>query len=481
MRVNKAWQRLLLSDHMLWREVRLKNPGNPKKSFAKFINERRSIRLLVLEEIAEFSLTAEKAQILVRGLPWLRRLQLGTTMNRPERLRVGLGGLSGHYLTFLTHLRLSGVGLPLMRDLVQMASSTLESIDLRDTNCDLLSVLPSRLSNLKRLRMRSTQKMPLVDLVSHPLPSHGPPSNPPSLSQGILAYRTPALQHLYLDGCVIPGSSDSDDFGVWNDLRTLVIGERTSSIPPTLESFNSAAVPVPLFSSKIESLTLLCGDIRLPFLLLFPIPSGAGFLRHHRPHRPPAPLPSPLPTLDQSYPNLRVFRCHTTVAPHLLEWTLAPSLANKTLEVLDLAYDVSSTTYAPHTHTVTMHTAFGAPSRDPAVEYPFFGDACESVKTLGFWNFNFAPIGDAAGFGFAPVLSFLNKFPGVETVAVFPGAHDVWVLVMELIETGRVKRVVQDRLQGVDWTSMQELARRKGVQVLHVPRGMGAEWDLEGW
>lgn len=128
-----------------------------------------------------------------------------------------------------------------------------------------------------------------------------------------------------------------------------------------------------------------------------------------------------------------------------------------------------------------MHTAFGAPSRDPAVEYPFFGDACESVKTLGFWNFNFAPIGDAVGFGFAPVLSFLNKFPGVETVAVFPGAHDVWVLVMELIETGRVKRVVQDRLQGVDWTSMQELARRKGVQVLHVPRGMGAEWDLEGW
>lgn len=128
-----------------------------------------------------------------------------------------------------------------------------------------------------------------------------------------------------------------------------------------------------------------------------------------------------------------------------------------------------------------MHTAFGAPSRDPAVEYPFFGDACESVKTLGFWNFNFAPIGDAAGFGFAPVLSFLNKFPRVETVAVFPGAHDVWVLVMELIETGRVKRVVQDRLQGVDWTSMQELARRKGVQVLHVPRGMGAEWDLEGW
>lgn len=178
---------------------------------------------------------------------------------------------------------------------------------------------------------------------------------------------------------------------------------------------------------------------------------------------------------DESFPFIEVFRCHSTaLTPERLQKMLSVSVRNNRLQVLDIALDTSS--FVPATPADRF-----TPKRDLAFL------ACDSLHTLGLHEFNFYSettphLLSLSRFDGQPFVEWLDLFPNVHTVAVYPGNWpEVAHFMAQLIICPQIKVIHQDVLTGVQWDAARALALKHGVQLYHTPRYVQAEWPAADW
>lgn len=134
--MNKQWQKLLLSDSVLWNEVSLRRPGKPAQLFPRFLNKHKSMRSLTINDTSYFKMIHDKLRMITRGLPKLERLCLHRRMrlknpDGPEDVPKLLGGVRGKHLAMLTHLSLDKLEAHTTGQLLALTSPSLQVLDLQ--------------------------------------------------------------------------------------------------------------------------------------------------------------------------------------------------------------------------------------------------------------------------------------------------------------------------------------------------------------
>ncbi len=185
---------------------------------------------------------------------------------------------------------------------------------------------------------------------------------------------------------------------------------------------------------------------------------------------------------DLHLPNLEVFRCLDTAMAHagLLEPVLAPAAQSGVLKVLELAVTPfgSFDDYpSPSADNVTRSLQ---PEEMLFLQSP-------NLHTLGLHDFNFhnastSRFGASNSFDGQPFLDWIECFPKLHTVAVYPaGWSGVALFIMKLILHPRIKVIYQDHLKGADWDEALALAKRHGVTLHRAPNYMPAGWTIAEW
>jgi hypothetical protein len=285
---------------------------------------------------------------------------------------------------------------------------------------------------------------------------------------------TPNLEQFHLDGFMAswrqnhPPTIEKD--GLWPSLRKLVLGSNLRY------ALNAAFAPwnarfLPPLSSNMRSIELLGTSPDIAHNVLFATTSNIPIANGWAP-----PLDD---YITPDFPNLEVFRCISGVLhPRLLQRLLAPSVAAGKLQVLDLAVTTSSG-FPPLTPSSNIHLRSDfIPARDLRFA------SCENLHTLGLHDFNFfddptSRFGATNEFNGEPFIEWLDCFPKLDTVSVYPGLWDgVAPFIMKLILHPKVKVIHQDYLRGVHWDEAQKLARQHGVVLHHTPNHMPVGWPL---
>lgn len=227
----------------------------------------------------------------------------------------------------------------------------------------------------------------------------------------------------------------------------LIVGDRVSMCSEDPTGFR----PFPSLGPKMRVIDILSRDDAVSF----------GVLGHqpvlYDPDRPEQGGDDP--KLDR----LEVFRCRGSLDPRDIEWCITPAMDSGTLHTLELSGDPVPD--VPH----------------PVDYFTHFGDASR-VRTLGLYDFRFDnAMSYRNPYTGRPFLDWLARFPGVETVSVYPQPFDgAPETIAELLErTGpaaatdgsvaganRVRTVYQDCLQGVQMDKVLALAAAKGVNVV---------------
>lgn len=167
----------------------------------------------------------------------------------------------------------------------------------------------------------------------------------------------------------------------------------------------------------------------------------------------------------------------STVQPHYLEHTLAPAAKSGSLKVLEL-------TIQPRSDLVVTSPSnpISVDVDEPAKDFAFA--ASDNIHTLGLRNFNWIGSRDdwgTIGYSFdgQPFLDWLESFPKLHTVFVYPGFYEgVDPFIMKLIAHPRVKVIHQDNLRGVSWDAAVKLAAEHGVELHHTPDHAPAGWPM---
>lgn len=159
--MSKKWQKLVLSDSVLWSKVSLGRPGKPGRLFPKFLNKHKNIRCLTINDTSYFKMTHDKLQMIMRGLPSLERLSLHRRMrlnnpDGPEDVPKLLGGVQGKHMTKLTHLSLNKLDAHTAGELLALISPSLQVLDLQGFLGKNLNGIMTRQSwpSLRKLRLK---------------------------------------------------------------------------------------------------------------------------------------------------------------------------------------------------------------------------------------------------------------------------------------------------------------------------------------
>ncbi len=285
---------------------------------------------------------------------------------------------------------------------------------------------------------------------------------------------TPNLKEVQLSGpyMVIWGGYEVPMAGkrtFWRDLEVLVLG-------PRLGYWNwSPQFLLPLPSS-LRRLEILAALPELTHNLLS-LPASAA------PNPPGTDDLSQEDGLTTHLPNLEVFRCLAGMLnPRTLEAIIGPAAKSGTLKVLELSASLeTSATRVATMASPAIHDDF-APMRDYACAHS------DALHTLSLHDFNFhrdpaSRFGASSRFDGQPFLDWLECFPALHTVAVYPGDWDgVDTFLMRLIIHPRVKVLYQKNLRGSAWDQALALAKKHGVKLVHKPDGAFEEWPLtEDW
>lgn len=161
--------------------------------------------------------------------------------------------------------------------------------------------------------------------------------------------------------------------------------------------------------------------------------------------------------------SLKVFRCKSTLPADGFKQLLEPALQNGSLRVLELAMPFA------HYHQGIL--------TEPAKDYP--SASSDHVHTVGLYRFSW-PDTYSDELSAGPFLDWLKRFPNVETVTAYPvKTHESALsLFSRLICHPGIKVIHQERLQGVEWDQAQELAKKRGVKLLHTPNHTPIGWPL---
>jgi hypothetical protein len=271
-----------------------------------------------------------------------------------------------------------------------------------------------------------------------------------------------------LSGFTVLWSFDQniDKDGLWPSLRHLVLGPRLRySVSAAFAPWNARFLP-PL-NSNLQSIELLGHNPDIVHNVLFTSES-------QDPAAAPAHGWGPPADEEQTVhlPNLEIFRCIAGVLnPRLLQHVLEPAAKSGTLKVLELAASFAG----PATMTGPANTVIRSdlvPARD--LDFAM----SDNIHTLGLHDFNFhhdptSRFGATSQFDGQPFLDWLECFPKLHTVAVYPGEWEgVASFIMKLIIHPRVKVIHQEYLRGVAWDEALRLAKKHGVELHHSPDHM---------
>lgn len=259
---------------------------------------------------------------------------------------------------------------------------------------------------------------------------------------------TPNLEKFYLDGFLMAARSHHwDPALLWPCLRELVLGLKLyrHDLGATDDLF-------PPLSSSLRSIEILSMDPDLCKAALFS-PHMENTITMN-----PAIPDEALPEYYPSLPNLEVFRYVAHIELEHLKALLEPAAKAGKLKVLEL--DVVGNDVASR----------------PAESLAFA--ASDNLHTLGLHNFNWGR-GSAHGFDGQPLIDWLECFPNLHTVAVYPGRWvAVELFIMKLIQHPKVRTIHQDVLQGVHWDQAVKLAAKHGVSLHHSPKHMPVVWPM---
>ncbi len=220
---------------------------------------------------------------------------------------------------------------------------------------------------------------------------------------------------------------------------------------------------------NLESIEILTLDVILTHQILFTIN-----VDDHWTH-PYLYRTEGFPFGHLAFPNLKVLRCRAAIEPNLLKCALKQAADNGTLEVLEVSIE-SGTNPArmePGDPRLWHPNPNGHPI--PVRDFSFFS---ENIHTLGLHDFNWAPPDNFySSFDGQPFIEWMERFPKLHTVHVYPGPFDHTApFLMSLIRHPRIKTIHQDRLTGVDWDAARRLARKNGVELYHTPGVVPAKW-----
>ncbi|KAJ4419034.1 hypothetical protein N0V85_001206 [Neurospora sp. IMI 360204] len=456
-RVSKKWQKLVLSDSMLWSKVSLGRPGKPGRLFPRFLNKHKNIRSLTINDTSYFKMTHDKLQMIMRGLPNLERLSLHRRMrlsnpDGPEDIPKMLGGVQGKHLTKLTHLSLNKLDAHTAGELLPLTSPSLQVLDLQGFFGKDLNTIMTRQPwpSLRKLRLR----MPDDDYE----PRIG------ELNMNGLMKLTPDLEELHIEGYGLkfvdhelhPMGFDkvpSSDIRPWQNLQSLYLGSvRTHvSLDDTFHgSFGLPALPnlrsVEILSDKehlINYLFTTCDELGSRRLGFMPDLTGTT---------------AESGIASAGWPRLEVFRCHGPIRTGILQKALEEAATNGSLKVLELAINSDRSLWS---HRMWI---------DPPKDWAFTSSS--SVHHLGLHHFNWAQHYNT--FDGQPFIDWLQKFPNVDTVTVAPGRHrDLLPFIEKLIAHPQVKALYFEPsgLSNPEWHEITETGKKYGVQLFKLNGG----------
>ncbi|KAK4122508.1 hypothetical protein N657DRAFT_622045 [Parathielavia appendiculata] len=468
LRVNKHWSQLILRDAVLWTHLRLGRPGNPGRFFPKFLQKHPEIKSLVIRDASDFQLTGQKLCTILHGLRHLKRLCLNSGKPAPARQPVDFD-TQGKPEVLATRNRLSQLSIvsydilaPVM-GLIELNTESLEVLDLVNTGPGVQNAFRSVvLPNLKKLRILKGQEL-------FPKGQASALTLTP-IEMGPIVIATPKLEQFHLDGFSVLWSFHHDPAfskdRLWPSLRHLVLGPRLRySVSAAFAPWNSRFLP-PL-TSELRSIELLGHNPDVVHNILFTTDSQISAAAPAHGWGPPADKQQTL-----NLPNLEVFRCIAGVLnPRLLQQVLGPAAQAGKLKVLELA--ASSAGPAAMTGPAnTVNRSDLVPARD--LDFAM----SDNLHTLGLHDFNFhhdptSRFGATSQFDGQPFIDWLECFPKLHTVAVYPGEWDgVAAFIQKLIVHPRVKVIHQEYLRGVAWDEALKLARKHGVELHHSPDHM---------
>jgi hypothetical protein len=276
---------------------------------------------------------------------------------------------------------------------------------------------------------------------------------------------TPNLEHFQLDSVLTSWHPDYDlppaEYNLWPSLCKLKLGPHV---------FFQVAAPhtdgyarfLPLLTNNLRSLEILSTRTRIaPAVLSNCMPQSDSSMG-------PANGTSNPENPHTHLLNIEVFRCLNPVDTGTLQAFLEPAAKAGNLKVLELC--------APK----TSHTSPGNPF-NPTADLAFA--LSDNLHTLGLHDFNFhhdptSRFGTTSQFHGQPFLDWLECFPKLHTVAVYPGQWEgVASFVAKLILHPKVKVVHQDGLKGVEWYEATKLAEKHGVELRHTPARVPISWQ----
>jgi hypothetical protein len=270
------------------------------------------------------------------------------------------------------------------------------------------------------------------------------------------------LEQFHLDGFYVSWRDEDSDptpltghakNTLWPSLKRLILGPELVYSQHAQEMDSDLSRILPPFTSNLRSIEILGKNDQIANNLLFTFEEENAGL-HSRSYRDYDRLPNP-PNLI----NLEVFRCraHGCLIQYLPDLLQAPARAGN-LKVFELEL--------PPTY-VRDHIT------NPVKELSYVHS--DNLHTLGLYNFNFYHdrhdlLGYSGGFDAQPFIDWLECFPKLHTVHVYPGNWDgVDIFILRLISHPRVKVIHQDRLTGVNWDDAVKLAKQCGVELHHTP------------
>ena len=294
---------------------------------------------------------------------------------------------------------------------------------------------------------------------------------------------TPNLKELQLDGFHVTWVTDlypaDNKHTYWRGLEVLVFGPRVRHVVEALEAPWNARL-VPELPSTLRRIEILSPMPEMAHRVLFA--RDPYYLS--RDENGQADWQEPLPgSLMPHLPNLEIFRCLAGMLdPAHLEAVIAPAIRSGSLKVLELSAssDPASVPLITMANPVLQDNFI--PVRD------FVCANSDSLQVLGLHNFNFhrdpaSRFGASSTFDGRPFLDWLECFPSVNTVAVYPGEWEgVDMFIMRLITHPRIKVVYQRNLKGAAWDQALALAKRHGVKLIHKPDNSINEWPvIDDW
>ncbi|KAL2175794.1 uncharacterized protein P884DRAFT_205071 [Thermothelomyces heterothallicus CBS 202.75] len=472
--VNKQWNQHITHDSRLWADLRLSRPGSPGRHFPAFLQKhQRDIKSLVIHDVSRFQLTTTKIHQILQGLPRLERLYLDSGKRYPNRSEIHLQLPRAPTPSSARLTQLSLVSFNLVKPVMQLLSFSRDTL----TVLNLVNAGPFvsrqsagtsnpfdaiRLAKLKKLRI--TQGDPTV-------PS-GQLSWEDNIEMEPIVMATPNLEQFHLDGFLAYWRRDEpriEKDGQWLSLRKLVLGSLRTPDDTTIDDWNTHFLP-PL-PSTMESIEMLNVSPEIAHNVMFTLKSSDPVTNDWAPPHEEYEA--------RHFPNLEVFRCISGVLHHaLLQRVLEPSARAGKLKVLELAA-TSAPGFYPRTPSAGSQLGSDfVPARDLRAL------ASENLHTLGLHDFNFFddtsnPHASIYAFCGDPFIDWLDCFPNLHTVAVYPGRWEgVAYFIAKLILHPKVKVIHQDYLRGVHWYEAQQLAKEHGVELRHTPNHLPVGWPM---